>query len=79
LSFDFGQEDSVVLIDDCGSKLNCITIISKRTHRHIKIGGGWKHMVEARNIPIGVHIKIGAPRAGNKDKLYIEVTRPSVF
>jgi len=51
----------------------------KRPHHHIKIERGWKRMVKARNMPIDVSIKIGAPRAGNNDALYLEARLLSVF
>lgn len=73
------KSTSVLLIDDCGNKWNCITIYGTRPYNHLKIGGGWKRMVDARRIKVGTNIKIGAPYAGNNDKIYLIVKRPQVM
>ena len=62
----------------CGNKWKCMTIYGTRPYNHLKIGGGWKRMVEARRISIGTNIKLGAPAAGDNDKLYLVVKHPEV-
>jgi len=50
---------SLILLDDCGNIWNCITIFGTRPHHHIKLGGGWKRMVDARRLEEGVLVKVG--------------------
>ena len=50
-----------------------------RPYNHLTIGGGWKHMVQARRISVGTKIMLGAPYAGNNDKIYLIVKRPEVI
>jgi hypothetical protein len=69
---------SLTMIDDCGNKWNCITVFGTRPHHHIKLGGGWKRMVQARKLEEGVMVKVGFPHAGMNDTIYIQVKRPAV-
>jgi hypothetical protein len=69
---------SLTMIDDCGNKWNCITIFGSRPHHHVKLGGGWKRMVQARRLDEGVMVKVGFPHAGMNDTIYIQVKRPTV-
>ena len=66
---------SVVVIDDCGNTWKCIAVYATRPNTHIRIGGGWGRMVDARRLSIGDKIKIGVPNAGKNEKIYLTVTR----
>jgi len=66
------------MIDDCGNKWNCITIFGTMPHHHIKLGGGWKRMVQARRFEEGVMVKVGFPHSGMTNTIYIQVKHPAV-
>ena len=70
---------SLVMIDDCGNKWNCISIYGPRPYKHIKIGGAWKRMAEARRLPLAATIKVGAANVGKNETIYFDVKRPSCF
>jgi len=61
------------LVDECGSLWECVLIFGTTPHEHCMIGGGWKHFVEARNLNDGVRIRLGVPRAGDNDTIYVRV------
>jgi len=73
-----GKKITSLMIDDCGNKWNYITIFETRPHNHIKLGGGWKRMVQARRLGKCVMVKVGFPHAGMNDIIYIQVKRPTV-
>ena len=80
LFFFFGRsQTSLTMIDDCENKWSCITIFGSRPHHHIKLGGGWKRMVDARRIEVGAIVKVGFPHADKNDTIYIYVKRPIVI
>jgi len=45
---------------------------------HIKLGGGWRRMVQACRLKEDVMVKFGFPHAGMNDIIYIQVKRPAV-
>jgi len=69
---------SLTMIDNRGNRWSCITIFASRPHHHIKLGGGWKRMGDARRPEAGVILKIGFPCAGKNDTIYIDVKCPVV-
>ena len=69
---------SLTMVDDCGNKWNCITVFGTGPHHHIKLGGGWKRMVQACRLEEGVMVKVGFPHAGMTDTIYIQVNRPAI-
>jgi len=69
---------SLTMIGDCGNKWNCITIFGTMPHHHIKLGGGWKRMVQARRLEEGVMVKVGFSHTGMNDTIYIQVKPPAV-
>jgi len=69
---------SLRMIDDCGNKWNYITLFGTRSHHHIKLGGGWKRMVQAHRLEEGVVVKVGFPHASMNDTIYIQVKRSTI-
>jgi len=63
---------SLTMIDDCGNKWNCITVFRTRPYHHIKLGGGWKRMVQACRLEEVVMVKVGFAHAGMNDTIYCE-------
>jgi len=70
---------SVVVIDDCGNTWRCIVVYGTRPNNHIKIGGSWGRLVDERRLAIGVKIKVGVPRVGKNDTVFICIKRHNVM
>jgi len=68
---------SVVVLDDCGNTWRCIAVYGTRPNTHIKIGGNWGRLVDARRLVVGVKVKIGVPNAGRNETIYVIVKRPT--
>jgi hypothetical protein len=61
------------MVDDCGNVWECVMTYGSIPYEHIKIGGGWKRFVQARNIHEGVMLRIGGPVAGGNHTIYVTV------
>jgi hypothetical protein len=70
---------SVVIVDDCDNTWRCIAVYGTRPNAHIKIGGSWGRLVDARRLAIGVKIKVGVPSAGKNGTVFMTIKRPNVF
>jgi len=64
---------SVKLVDDCGNSWECILIFGTKPYEHCRVGGEWKHFIDARKIAEGCRIRLGAPVPGNNATIYVQV------
>ena len=63
------------LIDDCGSKWDCVVVFGTMSDKHYRIGGQWKRMVDSRRIHPGSYMIIGSPMPENHKIVYFSTRR----